>query len=131
MKTHLKIFWLLIIAYAISMAYQYYRSQVYQHPAYDTFATTEVIGYAILIGWSSVSLINKKWALWSIVVLCSFQLALGFVYYIPVIFRIRHDSFWDWAELIVFVSLIALAGYLALTQLNHLKIKSRLINLQA
>jgi hypothetical protein len=130
MKNNLKIFWLLIIAYAISMAYQYYRSQVYQYPAYDTFATTEIVGYAILFGWSSFSLIHKRWALWSIVTLCSFQLGLGVTYYIPVIFSIRHDTFWDWAELIVFVFLIALAGYLALTQLSHLKIKSRLTHVQ-
>jgi drug/metabolite transporter (DMT)-like permease len=126
MKSNLKIFYILMIAYAISMAYQYYRSQVHQYAVYDTFATTEIAGYAILFGWSSLSLIQRKWALWSIVALCSFQLGLGFIYYIPVIFSIRHDTFWDWAELIVFVYLIALAGYSALAQLSHVKRESRL-----
>jgi hypothetical protein len=133
MKNNLKIFWLLMLAYAISMAYQYYRSQVHQYPAYDTFATTEIIGYTLLFGWSSLSLIRREWALWSIVVLSSFQLGLGFSYYIPVVFSIRHDTFWDWAELIVFVFLIAYAGYLAIQQLNqihHIRLKRRLANLQ-
>ncbi|MDO1446922.1 hypothetical protein Q0590_11695 [Rhodocytophaga aerolata] len=128
MKSNLKIFWILIMAYAVSMAYQFYRSQVYQYPAYDTFATTEIVGYAILFGWSSLSLVHKRWTLWSIVALCSFQLGLGFTYYIPVIFRVRHDTFWDFAELIVFVFLIALAGYFALAQLSRYTIKSSLEN---
>lgn len=128
MKSNLKIFWILIIAYAVSMAYQFYRSQVYQYPAYDTFAATEIVGYAILFGWSSLSLVRKRWALWSIVALCSFQLGLGFIYYIPVIFRVRHDTFWDFAELIVFVFLIALAGYFALEQLGKYKFESSLEN---
>jgi hypothetical protein len=134
MKNNLKIFWILTIAYAISMVYQYYRSQVYQYPAYDTFTITEIAGYAIFFGWSSLSLVHRTWALWSTIVLCSFQLGLGFTYYIPVIFSIRHDTFWDWAELIVFVFLIAFAGYLAIQQLNriaHIKLKRRLASLQA
>ncbi|QHT68952.1 hypothetical protein GXP67_21020 [Rhodocytophaga rosea] len=134
MKNNLKIFRLLMLAYGISIAYQYYRSQVYQYPAFDTFATSEIVGYAFLFGWSSLSLIRREWALWSIVVLSSFQLGLGFSYYIPVVFSIRHDSFWDWAALMVFVFLMAFAGYLAIKQLNHIhyiKLKRSLLNLQA
>jgi drug/metabolite transporter (DMT)-like permease len=131
MKINLKIFCLLSTAYAVSMAYQFYRSQLNQYPAYDTFATTEIVGYSVLFAWSSISLINKKWSLWSIVVLCIVQLGIGFVYYLPVFFLKRHDTFWDWAELVIFIFLIAIAGYFAIAQLNHFKKESRLKKVQA
>lgn len=42
---------------------------------------------------------------------------IGALYYLPVIFIVRHDTFWDWAECIVFIGLISLAGYFTLKQL--------------
>jgi hypothetical protein len=118
MKNNKKtIFWILIIAYAVSMMYQYYRSRVNQFPEYDQFGPTEIIGYLVFFAWSSLALSSKRWALWAVLALCIIQLLIGALYYLPVIFVVRHDSFWDWAECIVFIGLISLAGYLTLKQL--------------
>jgi hypothetical protein len=116
MKKDQKTFGLLLAAYLISIIYQYYRFTRHEHPA-DTFGVTEIVSYALLLSWSALSLLNKKWAVWAIVALCTVQLAIGFFYYFPVVFRERHDSFWDWAEALVFVVLIALAGLRAVSQL--------------
>lgn len=121
MKNYLQAFWLLIIAYTISMTYQFYRFQLNQYPEFDTFGTKEIIGYSVFFCWSALSLINRKWAMWSVVGLCGFQLIIGFFYYIPIIFVERHDTFWDWAECIGFIFLIALAGNRALRQLGKYK----------
>ena len=117
MKNNKTIFWILIIAYIVSMAYQYYRSTINQFPAFDAFGATEIIGYLVFFIWSSLALIDKRWALWAVLALCILQLLIGFLYYLPVIFIVRHDTFWDWAECIVFIGLISWAGYLTLKQL--------------
>ena len=117
MKSNNTIFWTLIIAYAISIAYQYYRSTINQFPAFDNFGPTEVIGYLVFFAWSSLALSSKRWALWAVLALCIIQLLIGALYYLPVIFIVRHDTFWDWAECIIFIGLISLAGYFTLKQL--------------
>ena len=117
MKGNKTIFWTLIIAYAISMAYQYYRSTINQFPAFDNFGPTEIIGYLVFFAWSSLALSSKRWALWAVLALCIIQLLIGALYYLPVIFIVRHDTFWDWAECIIFIGLISLAGYYTLKQL--------------
>ena len=117
MKKNKTIFWTLIIAYVISMVYQYYRSTINQFPQFDQFGATEIIGYLVFFAWSSLALSTKKWAVWAVLGLCVLQLLIGAFYYIPVIFVVRHDSFWDWAECIVFISMIHFAGYLTFKQL--------------
>jgi hypothetical protein len=116
MQNHQKTFALLALAFGISAAYQYYRSTLQEHPA-DSFATTEIIAYSLLLFWSSLALLRKKWAVKAIVALCVLQLGSGIFYYIPMVFASRHGRFWDWAELIVFVLLIAWAGYRSVAQL--------------
>ncbi|MGV3586654.1 MAG: hypothetical protein ACO1OF_06615 [Adhaeribacter sp.] len=113
-------FWYLVVAYLISMAYQYYRYTLHQHPA-DTFGTTEIAGYAFFLGWSGLALVDKRWAVLATLALCVIQLSIGLFYYFPVIFRYRHDNFWDWAEAFVFIMLIALAGYRSVLHLNRPK----------
>jgi hypothetical protein len=108
-------FWCLVGAYVISMTYQYYRFTLHEHPA-DTFGATEIAGYSVLMAWSTLALVQKRWAVVAIIVLCALQLAIGVFYYFPVVFATRHGRFWDWAEAIVFVGLIALAGWWSVTQ---------------
>jgi hypothetical protein len=117
MKHNKQIFGTLIIAYVLSMAYQYYRSTINQFPEFDQFGLPEIIGYAVFFAWSSLALSPKRWALWALFALCVIQLLIGALYYLPVIFRVRHDGFWDWAECIVFIGLIKWAGYLTFKQL--------------
>lgn len=113
-------FWYLMVAYLVSIAYQYYRYTLHQHPA-DTFGTTEIAGYTFFLAWSALALVEKKWAVIAILVLCVIQLSIGLFYYFPVIFRYRHDTFWDWAEALVFILLIALAGYRSVLHLTRQK----------
>lgn len=117
MRNNKTIFWTLVIAYVLSMAYQYYRSTINQFPAFDKFGHTEMIGYLVFFAWSSLALSTKRWALWAVLALCIIQLMIGALYYLPVIFVVRHDSFWDWAECIVFIGLISFAGYLTFKKL--------------
>jgi hypothetical protein len=117
MKSNKTIFWTLIMAYAISMAYQYYRSTINQFPVFDNFGSTEIIGYLVFFAWSCLALSSKRRALWAVLALCIIQLLIGALYYLPVIFIVRHETFWDWAECIVFIGLISLAGYYTLKQL--------------
>jgi isoprenylcysteine carboxyl methyltransferase (ICMT) family protein YpbQ len=116
MQHHQKTFALLALAFGISAAYQYYRSTLGEHPA-DSFATTEIIVYSLLLLFSCLALLRRRWAAKAIVVLCALQLGCGIFYYIPMVFASRHERFWDWAELIVFVLLIAWAGYRSVVQL--------------
>jgi threonine/homoserine efflux transporter RhtA len=110
MKKGAKTFWCLFGAYVISMSYQYYRYTLHEHPA-DTFGATEITGYAVLLGWSALALVEKRWATVAVTGLCILQLAIGCCYYFPVVFATRHSRFWDWAEAVVFVGLIAYAGW--------------------
>ncbi|MDQ4141588.1 MAG: hypothetical protein M3142_13845 [Bacteroidota bacterium] len=114
MTINQKTFSYLFTAYAISAIYQYYRFTLHQHPA-DTFGITEIIGYFLFFGWSALALVEKPWAAKAVLSLCIIQLGIGLFYYFPVIFRYRHDNFWDWAEALLFVLLIALAGVSQLT----------------
>jgi hypothetical protein len=116
MKTNFKTFAILGVAFGISAAYQYYRSTLHEHPA-DTFGPTEMTAYAVLLAWSSLALVGRKWAAKAIVALCFLQLCSGLFYYFPVVFPQRHGRFWDWAEAVVFVLLISWAGWRAITQL--------------
>jgi hypothetical protein len=116
MRNSRKTFWCLVGAYVISMIYQYYRSTLHEHPA-DTWGATEIAGYAVFLGWSALALVEKRWAVASILLLCALQLAIGVFYYFPVIFPTRHGRFWDWAEAVVFVGLIALAGWQSVVRL--------------
>jgi phosphatidylserine synthase len=126
MKSNKKTFWMLMVAYAASMAYQYYRSTVNQFPAFDTFGVQEIAGYAVFFAWSSLALVEKRWAQWAVLVLCILQLLIGVLYYLPVIFVQRHDTFWDWAECIVFIYLIAWAGIRTWRQLATSKTRPAL-----
>ncbi|WP_146896171.1 hypothetical protein [Adhaeribacter aerolatus] len=112
----------LVAAYLISMTYQYYRFTLNQHPA-DTFGTIEIAGYAFFLIWSALSVVDKRWAVISTLVLCVTQISIGVFYYFPAIFRYRHGSFWDWAEAFVFILLIALAGLRSVLHLTRLKHK--------
>lgn len=116
MKKAAKTFWCLVGAYVISMSYQYYRYTLHEHPA-DTFGATEIAGYAMLLGWSALALVEKRWTIVAVVGLCVLQLAIGLCYYFPVVFGTRHGRFWDWAEAIVFVGLIAYTGWRSVVQL--------------
>ncbi len=109
MTTNQKTFGYLFTAYLISCIYQYYRYTLHQHPA-DTFGTTEIISYSLFFGWSALALVQKPWAAKAVLSLCFLQLAIGIFYYFPVIFRERHDTIWDWAEAVLFMLFIALAG---------------------
>ncbi|MBD0258841.1 MAG: hypothetical protein ICV83_24240 [Cytophagales bacterium] len=116
MKKDQKTFAILVVAFVISMTYQYYRSTLHEHPA-DTFGTTEITVYAVLLAWSSLALVGRKWAVKAVVALCVLQLCSGLFYYFPVVFPQRHGRFWDWAEAIGFVLLIAWAGWRAVARL--------------
>jgi hypothetical protein len=117
MKKDIKTFAILAVAFGISMAYQYYRSTLHEHPA-DTFGLTEITAYAVLLAWSSLALVGRKWAVKAVIALCVLQLGSGLFYYFPVVFPQRHGRFWDWAEAIGFVGLIAWAGWRAVAQLT-------------
>ncbi len=117
MKKDPKTFTILVVAFGISMAYQYYRSILHEHPA-DTFGPTEITAYAVLLAWSCLALAGRKWAVKAVVALCFLQLCSGFLYYFPVVFPQRHGRFWDWAEAIGFVGLIAWAGWRSVAQLT-------------
>jgi hypothetical protein len=116
MKKNPKTFAILVVAFVISMTYQYYRSTLHEHPA-DTFGTAEIAAYAVLLAWSSLALVGRKWAVKAVVALCVLQLCSGLFYYFPVVFPQRHGRFWDWAEAIGFVLLIAWSGWRAVAQL--------------
>ncbi len=118
MKKDIKTFAILVVAFGISITYQYYRSTLNEHPA-DTFGATEITAYTIFFAWSSLALVGRKWAIKAVVVLCFLQLCSGFFYYLPFVFPQRHGRFWDWAELIVFVLLIVWAGWRAIEQLSR------------
>ena len=118
MQSNRKAFWCLLGAYVISLTYQFYCYTLHEHPA-DTFGPQEVGGYAVLMGWSALALIGKRWAVAAILVLCVLQLGIGIFYYFPVIFPTRHDRVWDWAEAVIFTGLIAYAGYRSVAQLIH------------
>ncbi len=110
MKKDFKTFAMLVVAFVISMTYQYYRATLHEHPA-DTFGATEMVGYGICLGWSCLALVGRKWAVKAVVALCVLQLCSGLFYYFPVVFPQRHGRFWDWAEAVVFIGLIGWAGY--------------------
>ncbi len=110
MQKDQKTFGILATAYVLSAAYQYYRYTLHKHPA-DTFGTTEIIGYAVLMGWSCLALVNRKWAVKAVLALCGLQLGFACLYYFPYVFATRHGRFWDWAESVVFMGLIVWAGY--------------------
>jgi hypothetical protein len=110
MQNNQKTFGILAVAYVLSAAYQYYRHTLHEHPG-DTFGATEMVGYTVQMGWSCLALVNRKWAVKAILALCTLQLGFAFLYYFPSIFATRHGRFWDWAEAVVFIALIAWAGY--------------------
>jgi hypothetical protein len=59
MKKDPKTFALLVVAFVISMTYQYYRSTLHEHPA-DSFGPTEITAYAVLLAWSSLALVGRR-----------------------------------------------------------------------
>jgi hypothetical protein len=122
MQTNQKTFGILAVAYVLSMAYQYYRYTLHEHPA-DTFGATEMASYGVATGWSCLALVERRWAMKAILALCVLQLGFASCYYFPVVFATRHGRFWDWAEATVFILLIVWAGYRSVAQLAAVRRK--------
>lgn len=107
-------FILLLSAFIISAAYQYYRSTVNEVPEYDAFGKPEIIRFSILIGISFIALIQQKWSQWLTIFYCLFCVGIVLVRYYPTVYFLRKNGWIDMVEPIVYIFLLILAGYSAL-----------------
>lgn len=122
---HKTAFLFLCAAFIVSGTYQYYRSTINEIPKFDAFGLIEIGVYALLIGISTISLINKNWASIFIICFCLIGYVVAFSYYFPVVFSSRNNNIIDIGESIVYLGLILLAviwSFLAIKKRKQIKL---------
>lgn len=115
-------FILLLSAFIISTAYQYYRSTINEVPEYDAFGKSEIIRFSILIGISFIALIHQKWSQWLTIFYCLFCVGIVLIKYYPNVYVLRENKMIDIFEPIVYMVLILFA---ALTAIPKRKFKNK------
>ena len=101
-------FSVLAAAFAISALYQLYRAALMEVPEYDAFTPATGVAYLAFIGISALVLTDRRWAWW---VVSALVLALGVLWYYPVVAAAREMGFVDWLEGSFYVGLIFVAGF--------------------
>ncbi len=104
-------FILLLLAFIISAAYQYYRSTINEIPEFDAFGKNEIIRFSILILISFIALIQQKWSQWLTILYCLFCIAIVLFRYYPNVYVLRDNGTIDILEPIIYILLIALASF--------------------
>lgn len=114
MQKHHWSFLLLITAFLISAVYQYYRSTIHEIEVYDEFGKSEITRFAILIGISSLALVNRIWSRWITLAFGIFCIVIVFVKYYPNVYVLRENKMIDVVEPIIYLSLISIAVILSI-----------------
>lgn len=114
MKNNQISFLLLIAAFIISAAYQYYRSTINEIAEYDAFGKNEMIRFAVLMGISFFALVNRSWSKWITLAFCVFCFSIVLVKYYPNIYVLRENKMIDVVEPVVYLILVFLAGAFSL-----------------
>jgi hypothetical protein len=109
-------FWSLISAFVLSASYQAYRSGIMEVPAYDAFGPDMITWYLTMAGVSCLLLLRRRWVPWLLLGVCGLLVAVAIFYYYPVIAVTRQNGYIDWAEGVVYVGLIFVAGFCCLMQ---------------
>jgi hypothetical protein len=85
-NNHKKAFFSLIVAFAVSSAYQFYRSTVGEVPEIDVFGAAEIITYSVMGGLASISLVNARWADLVTLGFCALLYWFAVGYYLPEVY---------------------------------------------
>lgn len=114
MQKHQLSFLLLVAAFLISAAYQYYRNTIHEIEIYDEFGIAEMIRFGILIGISLIALVNKVWSKWLTLAYCIFCITIVLVKYYPNVYVLRENGPIDIIEPILYLIFIFMAGILSI-----------------
>lgn len=104
-------FYVLASAFVISAVYQIYRASLMEIPEIDAFTPTMGVFYLACIGVSALVLTDRRWAWWVVSILIVVLLAVGVLYYYPVVAEAREMGFIDWLEGSVYMELLFVAGF--------------------
>jgi uncharacterized membrane protein YgdD (TMEM256/DUF423 family) len=105
-------FGVLAAAFAISALYQLYRVALMEVPEYDVFTPATGAAFLGSIGISALVLTDRRWAWWVVSALVLDLLALGVLWYYPVVATAREMGFVDWLEGSLYMGLLFVAGFL-------------------
>jgi hypothetical protein len=104
-------FGVLAAAFAISALYQLYRAALMEVPEYDAFTPATGAAFLGFIGISTLVLTDRRWARWVVSALVLALLALGVLWYYPVVATAREMGFVDWLEGSLYMGLLFVAGF--------------------
>jgi hypothetical protein len=104
-------FGVLAAAFAISALYQLYRVALMEVPEYDVFTPATGAAFLGSIGISALVLTDRRWAWWVVSALVLDLLALGVLWYYPVVATAREMGFVDWLEGSLYMGLLCVAGF--------------------
>jgi hypothetical protein len=100
---------LLLIAYAISAAFQVYRASLGTGLSVDQFGLPTAVGYAVFLGLAVAVRLDRTWIWWLAGVVVTANLAFGVVVYYPTVHAARPMDLFDWAEGTLFTGLLLAA----------------------
>lgn len=110
-------FGVLAAAFAISALYQLYRAALMEVPEYDAFTPATGAAYLGFIGISALVLTDRRWAWWVVSALVLALLALGVLWYYPVVATARETGFVDWLEGSLYMGLLFVSGFVCTLKL--------------
>ena len=128
LKQNTLTFGILAAAFVCSALYQLFRSMLMEVPKHDAFTVTTGIAYAVFVVISALVLTDRRWAWWVVLVFVFALLALGTLWYHPVVTvtRIEAGTFatLGWVEDSIYVGLLFVAGFLCVLRLLDARLVS-------
>jgi phosphatidylserine synthase len=110
--------WVLTVTFAISIAYELYRSTiragVSEHDTMRGFVV-QLPGYAVAAVVIALLFVGEDWAAWVGLAFCVLVILISITYYNPRIMIDRRPTLIDWFEDLVFTGLL----FVAATQLVY------------
>lgn len=106
--------WVLIAAFVLSIAYEFYRSTVKagvsRHDTLRGFMTQVITLYLAAGIVIALLFTGQMWAAWVGLVFCILVILISIFYYNPVIQLERQPALLDWVEDLVFTGLLFVAA---------------------
>jgi hypothetical protein len=120
-RAHLQAFWILIVTFTISFAYE----AIYRYivkagvSAFDAWSFLEIVFYVVCFGMTLlVLLLRAAWMWWALLLFLLGLIAIAVFYYDPVILLARHPELIDWMEDTVYTGLLFVVAFLCLGNLR-------------
>ena len=109
---------LLLVAVALSAAFQLYRASLGTPYAVDRFGLTAAVAYTALFAVAAAIRTNRRWVWWSVAVLLTLNLVYGVVGYYPAVYAARPMNLLDWLEGTLYTGLLLAALGCTVLQLS-------------